>query len=385
MYNGGYTRDNIPNSVSGNNLIYAGAIGLLLEDAPIVTSVAVTNDGKANEEQDSGDFSINTAPDQITTTHIFVTQTNTLGITSEPIHLEVIQNDVALSDVTISSESNTSIGNHTLTISGAKTDSTVTVTATHSTGTVTSTGTGNGDIIINLPEYGEWTLSAVQSDLFGNISDPTTITITLNSNAPTISVATLTGTTVSDTNAVVVTVTGFISGETITVTATHTTETDTNGDPLKVEGTIDTSTTSRDATLTLVDGVWSISAVQTISGETNPSDTFDSPDITVDTVAPEFSSITVPAATPTAKSKDVTIALSGTDHTTVTYSAFLTADSDDTTCAATDDSRFIIIASGSTFTLDNQDDHNDKYICVKATDQAGNTTKQITSTNPDFK
>ena len=66
-----------------------------------------------------------------------------------------------------------------------------------------------------------------------------------------LSVATLTGTTVSDTNAVVVTVTGFISGETITVTATHTTETDTNGDPLKVEGTIDTSTTSRDATLTL--------------------------------------------------------------------------------------------------------------------------------------
>ena len=357
-----------------------------------MTSVAVTNDGKANEEQDSGDFSINTAPDQITTTHIFVTQTNTLGITSEPIHLEVIQNDVALSDVTISSESNTSIGNHTLTVSGSETDSTVTVTATHSTGTVTSTGTGNGDIIINLPEYGEWTLSAVQSDLFGNISDPTTITITLNSNAPTISVATLTGTTVSDTNAVVVTVTGFISGETITVTATHTTETDTNGDPLKVEGTIDTSTTSRDATLTLVDGVWSISAVQTISGETNPSDTFDSPDITVDTVAPEFSSITVPAATPTAKSKDVTIALSGTDHTTVTYSAFLTADSDDTTCAATDDSRFIIIASGSTFTLDNQDDHNDKYICVKATDQANNTTKKISTskvdgidtTDPDF-
>ena len=63
-------------------------------------------------------------------------------------------------------------------------------------------------------------------------------------------------------------------------------------------------------TLTLVDGVWSISAVQTLPGETNPSDTFDSQDITVDTTAPVFSSITVPAARPTAKSKDVTIASS---------------------------------------------------------------------------
>ena len=141
---------------------------------------------------------------------------------------------VALDPLTISATdtSNTSIGNHTITVSDAETDSEVTVTATHNTKTdtngdplqVTSTRTGNGDITIALPESGEWSVSAVQSDQFGNISNPTTITITLDSNAPKISVATLTGTTVSDTNAVVVTLTdGFIEGETITVTATHTT------------------------------------------------------------------------------------------------------------------------------------------------------------------
>ena len=314
------------------------------------------------------------------TNHIFVTQTNALGITSEPIHIEVINITVELDPLTISATdtSNTSIGNHTITVSGAETDSEVTVTATHSTGTVvTNTSTGNGDIIIALPNSGVWTLSAVQTDEFNNESAVSNeLTITLDSNAPIISVATLSGTTVSNTNAVVVTVTGFIAGETITVTATPADTTQTTQ-----TGTIDTSTTSRDVTLTLVDGVWSISAVQTISGETNPSDTSTSQSITVDTVAPAFSSITVPAATPTAKSKDVTIALSGTDHTTVTYSAFLTTVSDNATCAATDDSLFIINteeATPNTFTLTLESD-NGNYICVKATDEAGNTTKQIST------
>ena len=149
---------------------------------------------------------------------------------------------VALDPLTISATdtSNTSIGNHTITVSDAETDSEVTVTATHSTKTdtngdplqVTSTRTGNGDITIALLESDEWTLSAVQTDEFNNESAVSNeLTITLDSNAPKISVATLTGTTVSDTNAVVVTVPddGFIEGETITVTATHTTETDTTG------------------------------------------------------------------------------------------------------------------------------------------------------------
>ena len=93
---------------------------------------------------------------------------------------------------------------------------------------------------------------------------------------------------------------------------------------MKVEGTIDTSTTSRDATLTLVDGVWSISAVQTLPDETNPSDTSASQDITVDTTDPDFT-ITIPNTDP-AQSKDVTITANGTDDTTVTYSAVLTRD-----------------------------------------------------------
>ena len=247
MYNGGYVRDNIPAGVSGNNLIYAGAIGLLLlENAPTVTYDSavvnpgtVTDAGRTAGAQDSGDFSININA----TNHIFVTQTNALGITSEPIHIEVINITVELDPLTISATdtSNTSIGNHTITVSGSETDSEVTVTATHSTKTdtngdplqVTSTRTGNGDITIALLESDEWTLSAVQTDEFNNESAVSNeLTITLDSNAPKISVATLTGTTVSDTNAVVVTVTddGFIEGETITVTATHTTDTDSNGD-----------------------------------------------------------------------------------------------------------------------------------------------------------
>ena len=69
MYNGGYTRDNIPAGVSGNNLIYAGAIGLLLlENAPTVTYYdstvvdpgTVTDAGRTAGAQNSEDFLIST-------------------------------------------------------------------------------------------------------------------------------------------------------------------------------------------------------------------------------------------------------------------------------------------------------------------------------------
>ena len=89
--------------------------------------------------------------------------------------------------------------------------------------------------------------------------------------------------------------------------------------------------------------------------ETNPSDTSDS-HITVDTTDPDFT-ITIPNTDP-AQSKDVTITANGTDDDTVTYSAVLTTDSDNATCAATNDSVFSDPSTGIRQQL---------YLCLQET------------------
>ena len=125
------------------------------------------------------------------------------------------------------------------------------------------------------------------------------------------------------------------------------------------------------------------------NGNTFQTSTDDTFNVVVDTTPPVFTITISPETSVSSKSKTVTLAHTNTE-VSVTYSYLFTTDSDSSTCEATDDSLFVNTISGSTFTLD-EETQNNNYICIRAIDQAGNATKQLSikienidTTSPTF-
>ena len=96
----------------------------------------------------------------------------------------------------------------------------------------------------------------------------------------------------------------------------------------------------------------------------------------IDTTDPDFT-IGISPTTPS-QSKTVAFALTTTE-VSVAYSYFLaTNETEKDDCSLADDTLFINTATGNTFTLNLESD-NGNYICVKATDEAGNITKDAST------